>query len=106
MANKNAKPPDGGFKDHPERINRSGAPKKLPNLDRLLIEVLGNEDQDDSEIKAILMGLVKDAKSGNARAAEILLDRAYHKVKQPIDITSKGESIQAPSIIVNGNPPE
>ena len=28
MANKNAKPPDNGFKDHPERINRKGQPKK------------------------------------------------------------------------------
>jgi hypothetical protein len=103
MANKNAIPPDGGFRDHPERINRNGAPKKLPNLDKLLIEVLGDEDMELSEMKLILIALAKDAKGGNTRAAEILLDRAYHKVKQPIDITSQGEKLQAPTIIVNGN---
>ena len=32
MANSNATPPDGGFKDHPERINKKGAPKKIESL--------------------------------------------------------------------------
>lgn len=75
------------------RRNLKGRPKKLPQLDVLLVEVLGNEDDENSEAKQILASLVKEAKSGNTKAAEILLDRAYGKSAQTLDLTTKGESL-------------
>lgn len=62
--------------------NPKGRPKKLPEIDVLLAEVLGDEDGD--EAKAILSALLKKAKAGDVRAAEVLLDRAYGKATQPI----------------------
>jgi hypothetical protein len=73
--------------------NPNGRPKKLPKLDDLLADILGSEEDKESEAHAILSRLVLDARAGNTKAAEILLDRAYGKAKQSIDHTSKGESI-------------
>ena len=73
--------------------NPNGRPKKLPQLDKLLADVLGSEDDENSPAKEILEALFKEAKSGNVRAGEILLDRAYGKAQQSIDHTTKGESI-------------
>lgn len=64
--------------------NPKGRPRKLPDLDKLLASVLGHEDEDKSEAKAILEALAKKAKKGDTRAAEILLDRGYGKAKQPM----------------------
>lgn len=80
--------------------NPKGRPKKLPAIDKLLADVLGSEDEENSEAKQILEALVKKAKKGDTRAAEILLDRGYGKPKQTIDIPGeviKGFVIQAPS---------
>lgn len=65
--------------------NPSGRPKKLPQIDLLLADVLG--DEEGSEAKEILLALLHKAKKGDVRAAEVLLDRAYGKAKQEI----KGE---------------
>lgn len=73
--------------------NPKGRPKKLPALDKLLAEVLGSPDDDDSPAKEILEALAKRAKKGDTRAAEIILDRAYGKAKQHIEI--EGEPITA-----------
>lgn len=78
--------------------NPNGRPKKLPKLDDLLSDILGSEEDKDSEAHAILSRLVKDAKNGNTKAAEILLDRAYGKSHQSVDLTSKGEKINVPII--------
>lgn len=105
--------------------NPKGRPKKLPEIDKLLSDVLGEEvrlkcnhqacDQgrmpDGSECpkcdggrktktnqtaaEAILRKLRAMAASGNIRAAEILLDRAYGKAKQSMDMTTKGEKLEA-----------
>lgn len=65
--------------------NPKGKPKKLPHLEALLADVLG-EDKDGIEAaKAILMALRAKATKGDVRAAEVLLDRAYGKVKQTVD---------------------
>lgn len=72
--------------------NPNGRPKKLPEIDKLLADVLG-EDGKNSEAKAILKALLTKAKKGDTRAAEILLDRAYGKPKQPIAI--EGEPIKS-----------
>jgi Family of unknown function (DUF5681) len=64
--------------------NPKGRPPKLPKLDELLAEVLGDEKDDITAAKGILMALRKKAIAGDVRAAEILLDRAYGKAKQTI----------------------
>lgn len=79
-------------KGEDERRNVNGRPKKLPKLDDLLADILGSEEDKDSEAHAILQRLVTDAKSGNTKAAEIILDRAYGKSKQSIDLSSSDGS--------------
>lgn len=67
--------------------NPKGRPKKLPSLDKLLPEVLGDEADNDSEISQILRKLVERAKTKYGdRAAEILLERAYGKAKQTNEV--------------------
>ena len=93
MANKNAIPPDGGFRDHPERINKNGRPPKLPELDKLLADVLGEEKDGIEAAKAILMALRAKATKGDVRAAELILNRAYGKPKEHIDVKAEIKSI-------------
>lgn len=76
--------------------NPKGRPKKLPKLDELLADVLGEEQGGIEAAKAILMALRKKAVKGDVRAAEALLDRAYGKALQSIDHTTKGEKITPP----------
>lgn len=65
---------------------KNGRPKKLPELDKLLADVLG-EDKDGIEAaKAILMAMRAKATKGDVRAAELLLDRAYGKSPQNINL--------------------
>lgn len=67
--------------------NPNGRPKKIPELDKLLADVLGDEKDGITAAQAILMALRKKAASGDVRAAEVLLERAYGKAKQQIDHT-------------------
>jgi len=76
-----------GFDTNPGRINRKGRPRKLPELDQLLIELLG-ESGGKSRMRELLSSLIEQAIGGNLRAAEILLNRAYGKPKESIEITS------------------
>lgn len=73
--------------------NPNGRPRKLPKIDDLLSDILGAEEDNASEAYAILHSLVKQAKGGNVKAAEILLDRAYGKAKQTIDHSSSDGSM-------------
>lgn len=75
-----------GFHTNPERINKKGAPKKLPELDALLAEVLGEEKDGKTAAEAILSAIRLKAVKGDVRAAEMLMDRAYGKAKQQIDL--------------------
>lgn len=65
--------------------NPNGRPKKLPELDDLLADVLGEETNGRTAAEAILRALLTKAKKGDTRAAEILLDRTWGKAKQVID---------------------
>lgn len=76
-----------GFDTHPERINRKGRPKKLPELDKLMADVLGEEKDGVTAAEAILKKLRQMAASGNLRAAEILLNRGYGMPKQRMEHT-------------------
>ena len=62
--------------------NPKGRPKKLPGLDELLTEVLGDGDA----MERVLRKLLSMAEKGNLRAIEIILDRAYGKAKQEVAI--------------------
>jgi hypothetical protein len=65
--------------------NPNGQPRKLPELDKLLADVMGEEKDGLSAAEAILKALRAKATKGDIRAAEVLLDRAYGKAKQTID---------------------
>jgi hypothetical protein len=72
-----------GFKKG-ESGNPNGRPKKLPELDKLLADVLGEEKDGITAAEVILKALRAKAAKGDIRAAEVLLDRGWGKVKQPI----------------------
>lgn len=84
-----------------ESGNPNGRPRKLPNLDVLLADVLGEEKDGVTAAQAILMKLRQTAAGGNTqtaiRAAEILLDRGYGKPKQ--HIAHSGAIAQLPAEI-------
>jgi hypothetical protein len=66
--------------------NPNGRPRKLPSIEKLLVEVLGDDQDEHSAAKAILAALATKAKKGDTRAAELLLDRGWGKAKQSIQI--------------------
>jgi hypothetical protein len=68
-----------------ETGNPNGRPRKLPELDKLLADVMGEEKDGLSAAEAILKALRAKATKGDIRAAEVLLDRAYGKAKQTIE---------------------
>jgi hypothetical protein len=68
-----------------ETGNPNGRPRKLPALDRLMADVLGEEKDGITAGEAILKALRSKATKGDVRAAEVLLDRAYGKPKQTTD---------------------
>ena len=86
--------------------NPKGQPRKLPELRELLANVLGDEKDGKSAAEAILMALRAKATKGDVRAAELLLDRAYGKAKQDIDIQANIATVIRPTAISKkGNDP-
>jgi hypothetical protein len=83
-----------GFDSKPERINKKGRPKKLPELDALIVELLGERKVGESRMREVLASLIEQAVGGNLRAAEIVLTRAYGKPKEHVEITSNGETFE------------
>lgn len=77
----------------------TGRPKKLPALDIIMANVLGVEKDGITAAEAIIMKLREQAAKGDIKAAQLLLDRAYGKAKQNIDITTQGEKVTVPTII-------
>jgi Family of unknown function (DUF5681) len=74
--------------------NLKGRPRKLPGIDKLLIQVLGEKQANSQGVEmtaaeAVFRGLLARAVKGDTRAAEILLDRAYGKVVQRNELTGK-----------------
>ena len=70
-----------------------GRPKKLPKLDELLAEVLGDTEEGKTQAQKILEAMRKKATLGDVKAAQLLLDRGYGKVKEQVDITTNDQSI-------------
>lgn len=90
-----------GFHTNPERINKKGAPKKLPQLDVILADVLGETKDGKTAAQAILSAIRLKAVKGDVRAAEMLMDRAYGKAKQPVDVEG-GLTLNIRRTIING----
>lgn len=67
--------------------NPNGRPKKLPDLQMLLAEVLGKETNGKTAAQKILDALQKKAARGDVRASELLLDRGWGKVKQGMEFS-------------------
>mgnify|MGYP000971665446 CR=1 FL=1 len=76
--------------------NPKGRPKKIPELRELLANVLGDEKDGKSAAEAILMALRNKAIKGDVRAAELLLDRAYGKAKQDVDVEMRMQEVLMP----------
>lgn len=69
--------------------NPNGRPKKLPRLDDLLSDIMGEEKDGITAAEAILKRLRQMATQGNIKAAEMLLDRSYGKARQPVELPGK-----------------
>ena len=81
--------------------NPKGRPRKIPQRDALLADVLGEEKDGVTAAQAILMALRSKATKGDVRAAEVLLDRAYGKPKQDISASLSANMV---TVVVNGQP--
>ena len=89
----NIKPEDGKpFKPNDPRINRNGRPK-LPDIREALEKILNEEKDGIKALDAVLAALRGRAIKGDVRAIQELLDRAYGKSTQIMDITTDGKSI-------------
>lgn len=71
--------------------NPKGRPPKLPKLDELLADILGEEKDGVTAAEAILKRLRVQAAQGNLKAAEILLDRAYGKARQNVELSGNSD---------------
>jgi hypothetical protein len=81
---------------------QSGNPKgrpKLPDIREALAKVLADEKDGITALEATLAALRAKAVRGDVRAAEVLLDRAFGKSAQTVDVTSGGEKIVTPPIV-------
>ena len=65
--------------------NPNGRPKKLPELNKLMADILGDEKNGLTTAERILKAIEAKALKGDIKAAEMLLDRGYGKPKQTTD---------------------
>jgi hypothetical protein len=69
-----------------ETHNPNGRPRVLPELKEALRVILSEEKNGKTNLEAIIERLSIQAKKGDIRAIQEILDRFYGKVKQPLDI--------------------
>jgi hypothetical protein len=74
--------------------NPSGRPKKIPAIEKLLAEVLSEDCGGIEAAEAVLRTILDKALKGDIRAAELILDRAYGKAKQNLEINENGVTIK------------
>jgi hypothetical protein len=102
------KPPDNIAK-HCFKKGQSGNPKgrpKLPDISEAIAKVLADKKEGMTALEAVLIALRNRAIKGDVRAAQELMDRAYGKSKQQMDITTQGEPITKYTIeIIDGKHP-
>lgn len=111
----------GGFKDHPELINKEGAPKRgqswqetvkrLTDMTREeLIAYVGKTTRLGKLLKELppkvpvkdallLIAIIQFGRDPNPRLLSTLMDREEGKPQQAVDLTSGGEKLQPPQII-------
>ena len=77
--------------------NPKGRPK-LPDIREALAKVLADEKDGVTALEATLKALRAKAIRGDVRAAEALLDRAFGKASQTVDITTAGQPITPPIV--------
>jgi hypothetical protein len=65
--------------------NSGGRPRKLPELNKLMADILGDEKNGLTTAERILKAIEAKALKGDIKAAEMLLDRGYGKPKQTTD---------------------
>ena len=65
-----------------ETGNPNGRPRKLPELTKLMADILGDEKNGLTTAERILKAIEAKALKGDIKAAEMLLDRGYGKPKQ------------------------
>jgi hypothetical protein len=82
--------------------NPNGRPKKLPEIDILLADILGDEQNGISAAEAILMKMRAKATGGDIRAAELLLDRAYGKVPTKLATDGLAEGMLSINYVLPG----
>jgi hypothetical protein len=83
--------PHDGKKFQPGQTgNPNGRPKKLPDLDKLLAEILGPNKDGRDGMEVIIEAMLKKAAKGDVKAAELLLNRGYGKAKQFISMNHEG----------------
>ena len=70
--------------------NTNGRPKKLPDLDKLMAEILGPNKEGKDGMELIIEAMLKKAAKGHVKAAELLLNRGYGKAKQFISMNHEG----------------
>lgn len=80
--------------------NPAGRPKKIPEIEKLLANVLGDEKNGMTAAEAILKSLLKKALSGDVRAAEVLLARGYGLPKQQIDLEANLKQTSPPPVVI------
>lgn len=101
-------PPDHTKFKKGQSGNPKGRPPVIPELNQLLAKVLSETKGDMTAAEAILRSLLQKATSSShsqsVRAAEVLLERGFGKTTQPVDVTSKGQSITPPTINLIGSP--
>ena len=112
MPDPNATPPDGGFKDHPERINMKGRPPKwtstlvkegykksevvdciqaLMSLDELQLKDVNDNEQASMLERIVAAALLKSFKVKSLWNIETLLSRVYGKPKESLEAELKGD---------------
>jgi len=78
-----------GFDKHPENINKKGRPPVLPDLKRAIAQCLAEEKDGKVAFDQILAALRMKAVKGDVRAAQELMDRAYGKAQQNINVQAE-----------------
>lgn len=77
----------------------SGNPKgrpKLPSMKTIMESVLGDIQNGKSAAEAIMMAMRNKAIRGDVRAAEFIIDRAYGKAKENIELSGTTNMVIMP----------
>lgn len=77
----------------------SGNPKgrpKLPSMKTIMESVLGDIKDGKSAAEAIMMAMRNKAIKGDVRAAEFIIDRAYGKAKESIELSGSTNMVIMP----------